>query len=67
MREQPDRLMLRPGEAADALGFSRSKTYELLAAGIIPSIRVNGSIRVPLDALRAWIASQLTAQTTERR
>ena len=61
-----DRLMLRPSETAETLGFSRSKTYELIAAGVIPSIRVDGSIRVPVDALRQWIARQLAEQTETR-
>ena len=50
-----DKLLLRPIEAAEATGLSRSKVYELLASGELPSIRVGGSIRVPVDALRAWI------------
>ena len=51
-----ERLLLRPGEAADALGIGRSKIYELIAAGVIPSVRVGGkSIRVPVDALREWM------------
>ncbi len=53
-----DRLMLRVIEAAEALGISRAKTYELIAAGQIPSVRVGGCVRVPLDALRAWIDRQ---------
>jgi excisionase family DNA binding protein len=57
-----DRLMLRPTEAADALGFSRSKTYELIAARAIPSVKVGGCVRVPLDALREWIARQIEQQ-----
>jgi excisionase family DNA binding protein len=56
-----ERLMLRPTEAADAIGVSRSKLYELIAARAIPSVRVGGCVRVPVDALRAWIARQLEA------
>lgn len=55
-----DRLMLRPIEAADAIGVSRSKMYELIAAGQIPSVKLAGCVRVPVDALKAWIASQVT-------
>ena len=55
-----DRLLLRPTEAAEAIGIGRSKIYELLASGELPSIRIGGSVRVPLDALRDWIARQLT-------
>ncbi len=50
-----EKLLLRPTEAADAIGVGRSKVYELLASGELPSIRIGGSIRVPLDKLRDWI------------
>ena len=59
------KLMLRPAEAADAIGVSRSKAYELIAAGSIPSVKVGGCERVPVDALRAWIDRQLEAQAAE--
>ena len=50
-----DKLLLRPIEAAEAIGIGRSKAYELLASGELPSIRIGSSVRVPVDALRAWI------------
>ena len=56
-----DKLLLRPAEAAEAIGVGRSKVYELLASGELPSIRVGSSIRVPVDALREWIAAQRTS------
>jgi len=56
------RLLLRPAEVAAAIGMGRSKTYELIARGIIPSIRVDGAPRVPVEALRDWIARQLAAR-----
>ena len=45
------REFLRPSEAAAALGISRSKIYEALATGEIPSAKIAGVRRVP----RAWI------------
>jgi excisionase family DNA binding protein len=57
------RLMLRPIEAAEAIGVSRSKAYELIASGEIPSVKVGGCVRVPVDALRLWIDRQLAEQT----
>jgi excisionase family DNA binding protein len=57
-----DRLLLRPVEAAEAIGIGRSKVYELLASGELPSLRIGGSVRVPVDALKAWIARQLEAR-----
>lgn len=55
-----ERLLLRPIEAADAIGIGRSKVYALLASGELPKILIGRSIRVPVEALRAWIAQQST-------
>ena len=56
-----DKLLLRPVEAAEAIGIGRSKVYELIARGELPSVRIGSSVRVPVDALRAWITRQLEA------
>jgi excisionase family DNA binding protein len=50
-----ERLLLRVNEAAELLGISRSKAYELVAAEVIPAIRIGSSVRVPLEELRVWI------------
>ena len=44
------KILLTVPEAAAALAISRSKLYELLAAGSIGSVRINGSRR-PVDRL----------------
>jgi excisionase family DNA binding protein len=44
-------LFVRPVEAARLLGVSRSKLYELVRAGAIPSRKFGSSIRIPLEAL----------------
>jgi excisionase family DNA binding protein len=62
-----DQLLLRPMEAAEAIGVGRSKVYELLASGELPSIRISGSVRVPVDKLREWIARRLAEQTEAGR
>ena len=62
-----ERLMLRPSEAAEAIGVSRSKAYELIAAGEIPSVTVGGCKRVPVDALRQWIDQRLAAAALNHR
>lgn len=49
------KLLLTVPEAAKALAISRSKLYELLASGAIRSIRIDGSRRVPLNALNDYI------------
>lgn len=50
-----NRLLFTVPEAAQALAISRSKLYELLASGALPSVRIDGSRRIPRDALNAYI------------
>jgi excisionase family DNA binding protein len=54
------RLLLTVPEAAAALAISRSKLYELFAAGLVHSVRIDGSRRVPIEALEAYVAFLLT-------
>jgi excisionase family DNA binding protein len=53
------RLLLTVPDAAEALAISRSKLYELLASGAIASIRIDGSRRIPLTALEAYVSRLL--------
>ena len=39
-------------QVAEMLGLGRSKTYQLLANGVLPSVRIGGSLRVPVEALQ---------------
>jgi excisionase family DNA binding protein len=55
-----DRLLLRPAEAAEVIGIGRSKMYELLASGELPSIKIGGSVRIPMEGLKAWIAARVS-------
>ena len=58
-----EKLLLRPTEAADQLGITRSKLYELLASGEVPSIKIGKSRRIPADALKKWVNEQMAAQS----
>jgi excisionase family DNA binding protein len=60
-----ERILLRPAEFAEAVGISRTKAYELIARGEVPSVRIGGSVRVPIDGLRTWIEQQ-TAESRAR-
>ncbi|MER3399506.1 MAG: hypothetical protein C4316_13445 [Chloroflexota bacterium] len=44
-------------EVARRLRISRSLAYLLVVRGEIPAIRIGKLIRVPADALEAWIAA----------
>ena len=57
------RLLLTVPEAAEALAISRSKLYELIAAGTVGSIRIDGSRRIPLTALEDYVSRLLAART----
>jgi len=59
MRRAGVRLLLTIPEAAEALAISRSKLYELIAAGTVASIRIDGSRRIPLTALEAYVIARL--------
>jgi excisionase family DNA binding protein len=54
------RLLLTVPEAAAALAISRSKLYELMTAGTVPSVRIDGSRRIPVTALDAYVATLLS-------
>jgi excisionase family DNA binding protein len=54
------RLLLRPAEFAEAVGVSRSKAYELIAANKVPSVKIGDCVRIPVEALREWIANELS-------
>lgn len=58
------RLLLTVPEAAVALSISRSKLYELLAVGLVRSVRIDGSRRIPVEALDAYIACLLAQEET---
>jgi len=68
LSEQPDRspatnaspprdlaLLLDAAEAAKLLSLSRAKVFDMANHGEIPSIRLGRSVRIPRDALVAWV------------
>jgi excisionase family DNA binding protein len=52
---EPPRVLLTPAEAAQALGISRSKLYELLRAGTLESVRIDRLRRIPIQALHEFV------------
>lgn len=57
-RQEPaaSRLAMSVEEASRALGISTWLGYELVAKGVIPSIRLGRRIIVPRAALERWLA-----------
>jgi excisionase family DNA binding protein len=62
-----EKLLLRPTETAELLGLGKSKTYDLIAKGQIPSVRIGKSVRVPADKLREWVAAQIRANGEQQK
>jgi excisionase family DNA binding protein len=50
-----ERLLLKPGEVTEMLSMGRSRIYEMLNTGELPSIRIGRSIRIPAIALKEWV------------
>jgi excisionase family DNA binding protein len=61
------KLLLSPEETCATLGVKRATLFKLLAAGIIPSIKIGRLRRIPVDALHRYVERQVAEQTgTER-
>jgi excisionase family DNA binding protein len=51
--------LLTPDEAAHKLGIGRTKVYELMDRGELPSLRIDRCRRIPASAIPAYIARKL--------
>ena len=52
---EQEELLLRVAVAGRMLSVSKSKLYELIARNEVPWVKIGGSLRIPLQALRVWI------------
>lgn len=48
-------LLLKPEEAAEALGIARTRVYQLMRAGEIRSVKIGKVRRIPVAALHAYV------------
>lgn len=55
--------LLTVPEAAGLLSLSRTTVYELVAAGDLPVVKIGRATRIPAEALRAWVARQMSVRT----
>ncbi|MFH1560072.1 MAG: helix-turn-helix domain-containing protein [Chloroflexota bacterium] len=61
-----EELLLTPEAAARLLSLGRSKIFELMAAGELESITIGKSRRVPVEAIKEYVARQRQAQGSIR-
>jgi excisionase family DNA binding protein len=62
-----ERLTYKPGEVGVALGCGRTKAYELISSGELPSIRIGSIVRVPVAALKEWVERKTAEKAAETR
>jgi excisionase family DNA binding protein len=48
-------LLLKPEEAAEALGIARTRVYQLMRAQEIRSVKIGKVRRIPVAALQAYV------------
>lgn len=65
MAETPNRL-LRPAEVVPLVGLSRASVYAAIRSGVLPSVRLGKSVRVPSAALDAWITASTRGGEPDR-
>jgi excisionase family DNA binding protein len=46
---------VRIPDRAETLGIGRSKIYELIATGELPTIRVGRAVRISVSTLQKWV------------
>lgn len=52
-------VLITVPEAARRLAIGRTLTYELIAANELPAVRIGRAIRVPADAIDAFVDRRL--------
>lgn len=56
-----EKLLLRVNETAKLIGLGKSKTYDLIAKGELPAVRIGKCVRVHAEKLHEWVNAQLTS------
>jgi excisionase family DNA binding protein len=56
---QIPKLLLTSTEAASALGIGRSKLYELIRRGVLPSVLIDGCRRIPWKSIEGYVQTLL--------
>ena len=57
--------LLRVEQVAQRLQLGTSTVYRLCQQGVIPSVRIGASLRIPADALDAWLRRQIEPPAAE--
>jgi excisionase family DNA binding protein len=58
-------LLVTPEEAAKRLALGRTTLFELIARGELQTVTIGRCRRVPVSALRSFVAGLMSAETDE--
>jgi len=61
VRAMEDRMLYEVRDVAGLLSLSRSKVYELIRSGVLPSVRIDGCRRVRGSDLRVFVDEHCVA------
>ena len=63
-----ERILLKVSEVSEILSIGKSKAYQMVQQGQIPSVRIGTSklLRVPAEGLRKWAADLQNAQESSK-
>lgn len=61
-----EQLLLRAEEVARSLGLGRSKVYEMMQTGELPTVRIGRCVRVARAALEEWVRANTSKQQGEQ-
>lgn len=50
-----EKLLLTVEETANVIGIGRTKVFELIASGVLESVRIGGARRVPTAAVADYV------------
>jgi excisionase family DNA binding protein len=56
-RAAPAKLLLTVKEASEVLAISRSKLYDLLNSGYLPSVHIGRSMRIRIKDLEEYVSN----------
>ena len=60
--------LLRAEDVAKLLSLGRSRVYQLMTSGELPTVRIGSRLlRVEADTLKRWIAARRCIDATENR
>jgi len=62
-----EKLLLTPEEAAETLSIGRTRIYELMALGVLGSVQIGKSRRVPMASVHEFVERLRQVETVDDR